>query len=139
MAHGLTTAGGAVRKTEFMEYFSWQPRSVDFGAGVLDHLGPLLICGDESAQVDRRACKHRVTEVGDSRLDAGISETRIDLLVERVDDLDGRVPGSTDPCPTDRLVARYEFAHSWNVWQDLHPRCGGHCQRAQFARPDVPD
>src|SRR5215831_16917463 len=100
------------------------PRSVDFGAGVLDHLGPLLgICGNESAEVGRRACKHRVTEVGDSRLDAGISETRIDLLVELVDDLDRRRPGSTDPLPTDRLVARHEFAHSRNVWQDLHPRC----------------
>jgi hypothetical protein len=35
--------------------------SVDFGAGELDHLGPLLgICGDEGAEIGGRACKHRV-------------------------------------------------------------------------------
>ncbi len=34
----------------------WVPQSVDFGAGELNHVGPLLcICGDEGAEVGRRA------------------------------------------------------------------------------------
>jgi ABC-type uncharacterized transport system substrate-binding protein len=59
------------------------PWSVDFGAGEFDHLGPLLcICGDESAELGGRACKHRVTEVRDPRLHAGVGEARIDLRVD---------------------------------------------------------
>src|SRR5262249_29587584 len=114
--------------------------SVDFGAGEFDHLRPLLcICGDERAEVGRRTCKHGVTKVGDPRLHPRVGKARIDLLIELVDDLGGCIPGRADPLPTHRLVAWHEFAHGRNVWQDLQPRCGGHRQRAQFARSDVLD
>src|SRR5262245_42958557 len=61
--------------------------SVHLGAGEPNHLGPFLgICGDKRAEVSGRACKHRVAEISDPRLHLGIGETRIDLLVELVDD-----------------------------------------------------
>ena len=67
------------------------PWSVDFGASELYHLGPLLcICGDERAEVGRRSCKHGVAEVGDPRLDLGISKASVNLLVELLDYLGRR-------------------------------------------------
>ena len=43
--------------------------------------------------------KHRAAQVGEPRLDLGIGEGRVDLLVELVDDLGGRVPGRADAEP----------------------------------------
>src|SRR5262249_40096448 len=83
MAYGLSTYGWCGSHNGRYGMSSRYPWSVDFGAGELDHLGPLLcICGDECAEVGGRACKHRVAEVGDPRLHAGISEARVDLFVE---------------------------------------------------------
>src|SRR6516225_7584569 len=97
--------------------WSGQPWSVDFGAGKLDHLGPLLcICGDECAEVCGRACKHRVAEVGEPRLHPGIGEARIDLLVEPVDDRGRCSPRSADPLPAGSLKARHELAYGRDVW-----------------------
>src|SRR5260221_5874679 len=95
------------------------PWSVDFGAGELDHLGPLLcICADECAEVCGRACKHRVAEVDDTRLHPGIGEARIDLLVELVDDLGGGVSLSAHPLPARCLLSPRAVAHPPDVWQD---------------------
>src|SRR5262249_61356539 len=86
--------------------------SVDFGAGELDHLGPLLrIGGDERAEVGGRVCKHRVAEVSDTRFHPGIGEARIDLRVELADDLGGGIPGRADPLPAWSLVARNKGAY----------------------------
>jgi len=60
-------------------------------------------------EVGRRTDKHRGAEVGKPRLQLCIGEARIDLLVEPVDDLDGRFPGRADAEPAACLVARYEF------------------------------
>src|SRR5262245_40864682 len=58
------------------------------GARELDDLGPLLgVFGDELCKVGGRARKRSAAQVGKPRLDLGVSETRIDLLVELVDDL----------------------------------------------------
>src|SRR5215203_5361288 len=55
-----------------------------------DHLAPFLcIIGDELAEVGRRAGNHRAAQIAELRFDSGIRETRIDLLVEPVDDLGG--------------------------------------------------
>src|SRR5262249_49243041 len=52
-----------------------------------DYLGPLLdLFGDEFAAIARRAGKGFAANGGKSRLDAGIGENRVDLLVEFVDD-----------------------------------------------------
>ena len=94
--------------------------SVDFGAGELDHLGPLLgICGDEGAKIGRRAYEHRAAEVGNPCFYSGISEARINLLVELVDDLSGRVSRSADPLPADSLVTWYKVTYSRGVRQHL--------------------
>ena len=86
-----------VRGTDTMEYQDGLPGLVRLGAGELDHLAPLLgLIGDELAEVGGRARKHRAAHVGDPRLDLGIGEARIDLLVELVDDFGGRVLGRAE-------------------------------------------
>src|SRR6516164_7715766 len=53
-----------------------------------DHLGPLLgLLGNVFAEVAGRAWKRSATEVGQPRLDLGISKASVDLLVELLDDL----------------------------------------------------
>ena len=65
-----------------------------------DHLGPFLgFVSDELAEVGGRAGKDRAAQIGKPRLDLGIGEGRIDLLVELVDDFGGRVLGRTDAIP----------------------------------------
>src|SRR5262249_59612161 len=68
----------------------------------LHHLGPLLgFVGDEPAEVGGRARNHDCTEVGEPCLYFGIRESRIDLLVELVDDLGGCVFWEADALPED--------------------------------------
>ena len=71
-----------------------------------DHLGPLLsFVGDKLAEVRRRACEYRAAEVSDPRFHLGIGESRIDLLVECVDDSGRRVPGCPEAEHRTRFVA----------------------------------
>ena len=81
----------------------------------------------------------RAAQVGKPRLHLGIGEGRVDLLVELVDDLGGRVLGCADAVTKCRLVARHEFADGRDVRQRLRARRRGYCQRAQLAGPDVLD
>ena len=69
-------------------------------------IGPFLnTCGDEVAEIGG-AHRHRdATKVGKPRLDFGIGEARIDLLVELLDDLCRRILGCTEAVPVIRLVA----------------------------------
>src|SRR5262249_57955085 len=72
----------------------------------LHHLGPLLgFLGDELAELGRRTRNQRVPEVGKLRLQLGIGESRIDLLVERVDDFGRRPPRRADAIPQACFVA----------------------------------
>src|SRR5262249_41254551 len=67
-------------------------------AGELDHLAPLLgFVGDELAKVSGREREHVATEVGKPRLDLGIGEASVDLLVEYVDDFTGVPLGAPMP------------------------------------------
>jgi len=60
-----------------------------------DDVAPLLgFLGDELAKVGGRTRKHGAVEIGKPRLDLGIGEAGIDLLVELVDDFGGRAPRS---------------------------------------------
>src|SRR5215468_3188170 len=73
MAHGLTTAGGAVRIMGVTEYLAGIRGSLRLDARRLDHLGPLLgLIDDELAE---RAGTHR------HRLAAEVSETGLYLRV----------------------------------------------------------
>src|SRR5258708_5915914 len=109
-------------------------------AGRPDHLAPLLgFRGDMLCEVGRRTNEHRGAEVGKPRLQLCIGEAHIDLLVEPVDDLDGRFPGRADAEPAAYLVARYEFSHSRDIRQHFRAGARGYGQRAKFAASDILD
>src|SRR5262249_53732571 len=77
-----------------------------------DYLGPLLdLFGDEFAAIARRAGKGFAANGGKSRLDAGIGENRVDLLVEFVHDSCRRALGSADTKPSAHHIARYKVAN----------------------------
>src|SRR6266446_2261259 len=83
-----------IRGTKDYGMSRWGRRSVRFGTGELDHLGPLLcLVRDELAEVGGRKRKHRAAQFGDPRLQLRIDESCIDLLVELLDDLGGCVLG----------------------------------------------
>src|SRR5258708_11236605 len=70
-----------------------------------DHLAPLLrFRGDMLCEVGRRPATHRGADVGKSRLQLRAGEARIDLVVERVDDLDGRFRGRPGAEPPPSLL-----------------------------------
>src|SRR5262245_8767183 len=115
-------------------------KSFRLDARELDNLPPLLaFVGDEPAEVGRRAGKRRCGQIGQSCLDLGIGEARIDLVVQLVDDLGGRVLGGAEAGPETRLIAWQDVAQSWNVGQDLRSRLGRQRERAERAGADVLD
>src|SRR5262245_65889447 len=74
--------------------------SLRLDASELDHLAPLLgFFGDKPAEIGRRAHHHCAAQIGKPRLQLGIDKARVDLLVELVDDLGGRVLGHADAEP----------------------------------------
>src|SRR5262245_35723836 len=112
--------------------------SVCFDVRRPDHLAPHLgFLSDQLAEVSRRTRKHRAAEIGEPRLHRGIGESHIDLLVECVDDLGGRVPGCAEAAPRARLKAWQELAHGWEVRQRLPARRRRHRQWTQLVGPDL--
>src|SRR5215510_12134992 len=98
-------------------------RSLRLDAGELDHLAPLLgFVGDQLSELSRRSRQRHAAEVSETGVHLRVVESRVDLLVECVDDLGGRVPGCADPVPKTCLVARHELAHGRDVWQRLRAR-----------------
>src|SRR6266545_4008296 len=92
--------------------------SFRLNAGGLDHFGPPLgIVGDELAEVGGRAGQHGTAQISEPRLDFGISQARIDLFVELVNNLGRRIFRGADAGPEDRLVAREELAYRRDVRQ----------------------
>src|SRR3979490_1678490 len=80
--------------------------SVRLDAGELDHLGPLFIfVGDEFCELRGRARNYRAAQVAKARLHLGIGKSGVDLLVELLDNLDGRILGRADAVKAARLVA----------------------------------
>src|SRR5262245_36070023 len=103
-----------------------------------DHLAPLLgFLSDQLAEVSRRTRKHRAAEIGEPRLHRGIGKGGIDLFVELVDDLCGRVPGCAEAAPRARLKAWQELAHGWEVRQPLPARRRRHRQWTQLVGPNL--
>jgi hypothetical protein len=81
--------------------------SLRLDAGELDHLAPLLgFVDDKLAEVGRRSRQRRAAEVGETGLHLRVVESRVDLLVELVDDLGRRGLRCAEAVPNTRLVAR---------------------------------
>ena len=77
--------------------------SVRLDVGELHHLGPFLgFVDDESAEVGGRTRKRCASQVGKPGLHLGIGESAIDLSVELVDDVGGRVSRRADAGPEAR-------------------------------------
>src|SRR5262245_46522166 len=90
-----------------------------------DDVAPLLrFVSDELGEVGARARKHSATKVGKARLHFDISEARVDLLVELVDDLGRRGLRCADAVPAARLVTRHELSHGRDVRQRVRARRG---------------
>src|SRR5262249_15376296 len=102
-----------------MEY-SVARRSLGLCARELDYFAPFLgIVSDELAEVGDRAGKYHAPKVGKPRLQLGISEPRIDLAIELINDLGRCVFGRTEANPLARLETRPEIAHSGGIRQCL--------------------
>src|SRR5215467_4607195 len=95
-------------------------RSLGLCAGELDYFAPLLgIVSDELAEVRDRAGKYHASKVGKPRLQLGISEPRIDLAIELINDLGRRVFGRTEANPLARLETRHEIANGRDIRECL--------------------
>src|SRR5215831_13019332 len=93
---------------------------LNFSAGELDHLAPLLdFFSDEPVEVGRRAGKRRATEFGNPCLRPRIGKSGVELLVEPFHDLDRRAPWRANAIPRARLIARQEIVDSRNVREEL--------------------
>src|SRR5262245_7161489 len=78
--------------------------SLRLDAGRANDLGPLVsFMGDQLAEFGGRKHKRRASQFGESRLDLGIGEASVDLLVENADDLGRRVLR----CPNTNESARF--------------------------------
>jgi hypothetical protein len=61
-----------------------------FDVGRPDHLAPLLgFVGDELPELGGRGRKHGAAQVGKPRLNHGIGKSRVDRLVELINDFSG--------------------------------------------------
>src|SRR5262245_9531602 len=60
----------------------WPPALLSLDAGCPDHLAPFLgLLGDELAEISGAHRHRRGAEIGEPRLDLGISKAGVDLLV----------------------------------------------------------
>src|SRR5207248_4093714 len=115
----------------FMEYWMGTAASVRLDVGRPDHLAPFFsFVSDELTEVGGRTGEHGATQF-EQRLDLGVGEARIGLLVELVDNLGGRIPRCAEAPHCARFVARDELTHCGQVRQSLRALCGDHRQRAQ--------
>src|ERR1700730_14635474 len=87
-----------IRRTDVTEYTASEAVSLRLDAGKLYHLAPFFgFVGDQLAELSRHPRQRRAADIGEARPHLGVGESRVDLPVERVDDLGRRVPGRTDP------------------------------------------
>src|SRR5262249_10734789 len=113
-------------------------RSIRPDTRELDHLCPLLgFGGDNIAEIYGRQCKRGAAKAGDPRLDLGVDEGRVYLLIEFLDNLSGRVLWRADAIHRTRLVPGHEIAQGWNVRQGFRAGCRSHPQRTKRAGSDV--
>src|SRR5215471_59967 len=88
MAHGLTTAGGAISPNGDYGTPPGLAGSLRLDVCGADHLAPLLgFSGDELSELDRAHRHRHMAYLSHPRLDLGFDEARVDLTIERLDDL----------------------------------------------------
>src|SRR5262245_30177389 len=107
----LGSAAGADCKGQNLKAVTVVPASCDpkahglvgslrFEPRELHDLGPLFgFVGNEFSEIGGRAWQRRTAQIGKARLELGISESGINLLVELVDDLSGSVFRHADAVP----------------------------------------
>jgi hypothetical protein len=106
----------------------------------LDDLSPFLdFFGDKLAEVGGRTCKRRVAKLRKPRFHRGISQSSVDLPIELLDDVGGRVLWCSNTRPRARVVAWQKLTQGWNVRQRRRARRRCDCQRAQLAGSDKRD
>src|SRR5712671_4066648 len=114
--------------------------SFRFDARELGHLGPLLgFVGKELAEIGRRAGKYRAAGQFKVRLDLRIDESGVDLFVELIDNLGGRVLGGAEAIEHTCLKVGDEFAYGRDVRKCVRTRRRGDRERTQLAGLDVLD
>src|SRR5215831_4977386 len=112
----LKTSAPRFAEQSFMEYRASEVASLRLDAAEFDHLGPLFgFVGDQLAEVSGRARKRRAAELSETGLHLRIVESRIDLLVELVDDLGRRGFRCAEAEPETRFVARHKLTDSRHV------------------------
>ena len=83
-----------------------------------DHLGPFhAFIRYEFSELGGRTCEDGLTKIGNGLLDFGISQARIDRLVERIDDWRGRILGGDNAHPAERFIAGYKLGNGRHIWQ----------------------
>src|SRR5262245_31968330 len=102
--------------TGFMEYWIGTAASVRLDARELDHLGPLFgFVGDQLSELSRRSRQRHAAEISETGLHLRVVESRVDLLVEFVDDLGRRGLRGADAEPETSFVARNKLTDSRHV------------------------
>src|SRR5262249_16394454 len=118
---GLQTfATGSLPRSGLVQRQLWNidsgSASLRLDAAEFDHLGPLLgFVGDQLCEVSGRARKRRAAELSETDLHLRIVESRVDLLVELVDDLGRGGLRCADAEPETRFVARHKLIDSRHV------------------------
>src|SRR5882757_244329 len=106
--------------TRTASYWFRVARSNRLDACEIDNLGPFLsFVGNQLSKVRGGTWKNRAAQIGNTSREPGISEARVDLVVENVDDFGRRAFRCTEAEPIARLIARHELAHRRNVRQRL--------------------
>src|SRR6266566_1639409 len=114
--------------------------SLRLDVGRPDYVAPFLgFRGDVPSKIRRRAGKRRAAEIGNPCLHPWLRECCVDLPVELVDDLNGRVLWDAHTVPRACLIAWHKFTHGRDVRQRLRTRRGGDRERAQLAGFDILD
>src|SRR5262249_61887783 len=97
--------------------------SLRLEVGGPDDLAPFRgFVGDKLAELGRRSRQRRAAEVSKTGLHLRVVESRVDLLVELVDDLGRRGPRYAEAVPITHLVARQELMHRHDVRHTIRPR-----------------
>src|SRR5262249_31344379 len=92
-ATGFLPRSGLVQRALWNAQRSEGPALFSFNVCRANDLAPLIdTFGDKLAEISGAHRHRHATEIGKPRLDLGIGKSSIDLLVEFVDDLRGRVP-----------------------------------------------
>jgi hypothetical protein len=83
--------------------------------------------------------KNGAAQVGKPRVNHGIGKSRVDRLVELINDISVRLRGCSEANPVVRLIAWKKIRHCWDIGQRVRAHSGGHRQRAHLTGPDVLD